>query len=96
MLTNTGTKVATVTTNRRGSVEVESNMVLKIGASTTIGMVAAAAASGVIISSATRNLATSDAAMTANTVPISRPTNAFEPVLLAAVRTRSKLSRSAA
>ena len=71
-------------------------MVLKIGASTTIGMVAAAATSGVIISSATRNLATSDAAMTANTVPISRPTNAFEPVLLAAVRTRSKLSRSAA
>ena len=50
---------------------------LKIGANTTIGMVAAAAASGVIISSAIRNRATSDAAMTASTVPISRPTSAL-------------------
>ena len=92
VLTKTGTKVATVTTSRRGRVDVESNIVLKIGANTTIGMVAAAAASGVIISSATRNRATSEAAMTARTVPINSPTSALEPVFLAAVRMRSKLS----
>jgi len=43
-----------------------------------------------------RNLADKEAARTASTVPISRPTNALAPVFSAAVATRPKLVANAA
>ncbi len=77
---NTGTTTTTVTTNLRGISVVEPNIVVKTGASATIGMALAASTTGVVNSEISRD----DAASSANSTPIrnpaTRPTNALPPV----------------
>jgi hypothetical protein len=74
--------------------EVEANIVLKIGVRATIGIAAIAAASGVSISSSARTRDASSAAITPATIPIARPTRAFSPVMRAASRMVSCCRRS--
>ena len=80
MFTKIGKNTMTVTTRRRGMALVVENMLLKIGASTMIGMAITADDSGISSSLAMRNRLAIMATATPATVPATMPTRALVPV----------------
>jgi hypothetical protein len=74
--------------------EVEANIVLRIGVRATIGIAAAAAVSGVSNSSSTRRREASSAASNPAASPSASPTSALRPVSQVAVRIGPRFSRN--
>ena len=86
VLMKIGKNTTIATTSRRGTVLVEENMLLKIGARAMIGMALMAADRGVTISLKTRKRLARNAIPTPAAVPNSRPISALAPVYRAAFR----------